>query len=61
MNTYIIRMYFEDLDDKVKEVVFQCKPNEVDDYTKKEVELCESIYNRKAKDVMILMKVKDFR
>lgn len=61
MNTYIVRMYFKDLDEKVKEVVFQCKPTEVDEYAKKEIETCENIYNRKATDVMILMKVKDLR
>lgn len=61
MNTYVVRMYFQDLDEKVKEVVFQCKSEELDDFTKKEVEKCENIYNRKATDVIVLMKVKDFR
>lgn len=61
MNTYVIRMYFEDLDDKVKEVIVRCKQEELDDFTKKEVELAETIYSRKAKEVMILMKVKDYR
>lgn len=61
MNTYIVRMYFKDLDEKVKEVVIQCKASEIDDYTKREVETMEKIYSRKATDVIILMKVKDYR
>jgi len=61
MNTYLIKVYFNDLDEKVKEFVFRCSENEIDEFTKKEVERAESIYNRKATDVIIFMKVKDFK
>ena len=61
MNTYLIKVYFNDIDNKVKEVVFRCSPSEIDDYTKKEVKMLENVNNRKATDVIIFMKVKDFK
>lgn len=60
-NTYLVKVYFKDLADKCKEVVFRCSANEIDDYTKKEVKMLESVNNRKATDVIIFMKVKDFK
>ena len=61
MKTYLVKVYFEDLDDKVKEFVFRCKQEEIDDFTEREVKMAESVYNRKAKDVIIFEKVKDYK
>lgn len=61
MKTYLIKIYCSDLDDKVKEFVFRCRPEEIDNFTQKEVETFESIYNRKASDVMIFEKIKDYK
>ena len=61
MKTYLIKIYCNDLDKKVKEVVFHCKQEEVDDFTRKEVETFENIYNRKASDVIIFEKIKDYK
>lgn len=59
--TYLIKIYNDRLDEKVKEFVFRCLPSEVDEFTKKEVEMWESINSTKATDVIIFMKVKDFK
>ena len=59
--TYLIKIYCKDLDEKVKEFVFHCKPNEIDEFTRKEVEMFEKVHNRKASDVIIFMKVKDYK
>lgn len=61
MKTYLIKIYCSDLDDKVKEFVFHCRPEEIDEFTRKEVEMFENIYNRKASDVIIFEKIKDYK
>lgn len=59
--TYLIKIYNDRLDGKVKEYVFRCLPSEVDEFTKKEVEMFKSIYNTTPTDVMIFLKVKDYK
>lgn len=59
--TYLIKIYNDRLDKKVKEFVFRCKPEEIDDFTKKEVEMWENINSTKATDVMIFKKIKDYK
>lgn len=61
MKTYLIKVYCNDLDTKVKEFVFRCSEEELDEFTKKEVEMFENVYNRKATDVVIFEKIKDYK
>lgn len=61
MKTYLVRIYCNDLDNKVKEFVFRCNSDEIDEFTRKEVEIFEKVHNRKATDVMIFEKVKDYK
>jgi hypothetical protein len=61
MKTFLIKIYCDDLDNKVKEFVFRCTDEEIDAFTKKEVEMFEKTNNRKATDVMIFEKVKDYK
>jgi len=61
MNTYLIKIYCEELFQKVYEYVIVCNEEDIDKMTQKEVDSWEKVHNRKAQEVMILMKVKDFR
>lgn len=61
MNTYLIKIYCEDLDKKTYEYVIVCNEKDLDKMVQKEVDMWENRCNRKAKEVMVLMKIKDFR
>ena len=61
MKTYLIKIYCNDLKDKVKEFVFRCNAEEIEDFTRKEVEMFEKSNGKKATDVMIFEKIKDYR
>lgn len=59
--TYLIKIYNDRLDDKVKEFVFRCLPSEIDEFTKKEVEMFKTIYNTTPTDVIIFKQIKYFK
>ena len=59
--TYLIKIYNNRLDEKVKEFVFRCLPSEIDKFTKKEVDMWENCNNTKASDVIIFKKIKDYK
>lgn len=61
MKTYLVKIYCNDLEDKVKEFVFRCSADEIDSFTQKEVEMFEKVHNKKASDVMIFEKIKDYK
>lgn len=59
--TYLIKIYNDRLDEKVKEFVFRCLPSEVDEFTKKEVEMFKTLYSTTPTDVIIFKQVKYFK
>jgi len=59
--TYLVKMYHDKLDDKVKEYVFRCLPSEIDEFTKKEVKMFVLSYNLSPKDVIIFKQIKYFK
>lgn len=61
MKTYLVKIYYEDVNVKVKEFVFRCDADEIDDFTKKEVEIFKKNNGKKITDVMIFEKIKDYK
>lgn len=61
LKTYLVKIYYEDVNVKVKEFVFRCDADEIDDFTKKEVEIFKKNNGKKITDVMIFEKIKDYK
>lgn len=61
MKTYLVKIYYEDINIRVKEFVFRCNADEIDDFTEKEVEIFKKNNGKKITDVMIFEKIKDYK